>query len=127
MGIANHATTQIQKSVPSGEVVVSLDQLQNRFIQEALQAHNYYRQLHGVDKVKMLKSCEIKFLVFCFKIIIFKKKLTHNSDLSRMAQNYAIHLAKIKSLVHSKSKYKNEPLGENLAFAYDSRISYYSG
>ena len=64
------------------------------------------------------------------KILVFfllNHKLTHNSDLSRMAQNFAIHLAKIKSLVHSKSKYKNEPLGENLAFAYDSRINYYSG
>ena len=75
LGIANdsstttNATMQMQKSFPPGEVVVSLDQLQNRFIQEALQAHNYYRQLHGVDKVKMFalftqENHSKKFIIF---------------------------------------------------------------
>lgn len=59
--------------------------------------------------------------------VIIKSKLTHNVDLSRIAQNHANYLAQIKSLVHSNHQYQGKPLGENLAYAYDSTIDYYSG
>ena len=62
-----------------------------------------------------------------FVVFIFNKKLTHNPELSRIAQEYANYLAKIKKLKHSSNRYNNEPMGENLAFAFDSRLDFYSG
>ena len=44
-----------------------------------------------------------------------------------MAQEYANYLAKIKRLVHSQNKFKNEIIGENLAFAFDTTKDFYTG
>ncbi len=82
------------------------DPVQAKFITEALDAHNKCRSKHGVPP------------------------LQHNNDLSVIAQNYAQKLAKLKTLKHSSKDsrmYKNEQLGENLAFAYDSTLNFYSG
>jgi uncharacterized protein YkwD len=82
---------------------VSFDEMQNRFIQEALEAHNKYRRRHNVPM------------------------LIHNPELSKIAQDYAKQIARQGSLIHSKNKYKSQNLGENLAFSYDSRVDYYDG
>ena len=79
------------------------NQTQNKFIQEALQKHNECRRKHGVQP------------------------LVHNPELSMIAQQYADYLARINKLVHSKCDYKNDKMGENLAYSYDTRISSYSG
>lgn len=79
------------------------DDVQIRFINEALAAHNDCREVHGVDS------------------------LLHNPDLSKIAQAYANKLAGMNRMVHSQCTYKNEKIGENLAYAYDSRLDYYSG
>lgn len=44
-----------------------------------------------------------------------------------IAQGYAEKLAKMNKMVHSKNKYKDEKIGENLAYSYDSRLDFYSG
>ena len=77
--------------------------MQNKFIQEALQKHNECRRKHGVQP------------------------LVHNPELSMIAQQYADYLTRINKLVHSKCDYKNDKMGENLAYSYDTRIDSYSG
>lgn len=62
----------------------------NNFQEEALKAHNEYRQKHH------------------------SPILTLNNDLNRIAQNYANKISKINSLDHSNNEYKGEPLGENI-------------
>lgn len=63
---------------------------QDRFIKEALQAHNNYRRLHSVDD------------------------LEHDSRLSSLAQQWAEHLANIGTLKYKNSTYKDEEVGENI-------------
>lgn len=60
------------------------------FTREALQIHNDLRRKHGVEPLKL------------------------NNDLSKLAQQWANHLASTGSLVHSKTKYQNFHVGENL-------------
>lgn len=79
------------------------DARQNKFIEEAMATHNSCRARHGVPK------------------------LVHNPELSKIAQEYAEHLAKRRTLTHSTNKYNGERLGENLAYSYDSRLDFYSG
>ncbi|CAF1324791.1 unnamed protein product [Rotaria sordida] len=60
------------------------------FVREALQVHNELRRKHGVEPLKL------------------------NNDLSKLAQEWANHLASTGTLVHSKTKYQNVHVGENL-------------
>ncbi|CAF3406168.1 unnamed protein product [Rotaria sp. Silwood1] len=62
----------------------------NEFVREALQVHNELRRKHGVEPLRL------------------------NNDLSKLAQEWANHLASTGTLLHSKTKYKNVPVGENL-------------
>lgn len=89
--------------VEPNKLNTSFDEMQNRFIYEALESHNSCRKKHG------------------------SPPLIHNPELSKIAQDYATYLVKIKSLKHSGSVYKNEKLGENLSYSYDSNSDYCSG
>ncbi|CAF1250083.1 unnamed protein product, partial [Didymodactylos carnosus] len=62
----------------------------DKFTKESLQIHNDLRRKHGAAS------------------------LTLNHDLSKLAQQWAEHLANIRGLVHSKTKYQNKNVGENL-------------
>ncbi|CAF1531335.1 unnamed protein product [Adineta ricciae] len=68
----------------------SAPQSNNEFVREALQAHNDLRRRHGIEVLKL------------------------NDDLCRLAQQWANHLASTGTLVHSKTKYRNVNVGENL-------------
>lgn len=74
-----------------------------RFIREALQAHNEYRAQHSASP------------------------LVHNPELSRVAQNYAQQLARRNCLQHSNCDWNGKRMGENLAMVMDSRLTHYSG
>ena len=63
---------------------------QERFIKEALTAHNNYRQLHHANE------------------------LEHEPRLSSLAQEWAEILATKGSLSYRQCTYKNEELGENI-------------
>lgn len=76
---------------------------QEKFIREALNAHNNYRRKHGVPE------------------------LTHDPELSRVAQNYANYLARINTLKHSDCNFNGNRMGENLAMIMDSRLNSYPG
>jgi uncharacterized protein YkwD len=76
---------------------------QDRFIGEALAAHNKVRALHG------------------------SPALTHNRELSSIALQYAKYLASIRSLVHSKNKFKNQSIGENLSMWMSTGADHYDG
>ena len=95
-------SSPIARSGPSAQND-SKEDMQTRFIREALDAHNRYRARHGCPP------------------------LTHNQELSNIAKNYAQYLAGRKTMVHSSNKYKGENLGENLAYAFDSTKDFYSG
>jgi len=43
------------------------------------------------------------------------ENLTLNGELMSMAQQWAEHLASIRTLKHSNVKYKGQPVGENVA------------
>lgn len=92
---------QLDESIE--EANYNFDEVQTKFINEALSAHNKYRQMHGVQD------------------------LVHNSELSLIAQGYADKLARLDQMVHSKNKYNDEKIGENLAYSFDSRLDHYSG
>lgn len=62
-----------------------------KFIDESLERHNYYRALHGASD------------------------LTHNSELTKKAQKYAEYLASKDLFEHSNCKWGNKDVGENLA------------
>ncbi|CAF1064353.1 unnamed protein product [Adineta ricciae] len=62
----------------------------DEFVHEALQVHNDLRRKHGVEPLRL------------------------NNDLCKLAQQWANHLVTTGALVHSKTKYRNEPVGENL-------------
>lgn len=64
---------------------------ENKFIVEALEAHNRYRRLHGVPPLK------------------------HNFAISNVALDWAKVIAEMDKMEHSKNKYKNMSLGENIA------------
>ena len=50
-----------------------------------------------------------------------------NKDMCKIAQQWAQHLASINKLEHSRSKYKDQSLGENLAFKFASNKEGYNG
>jgi hypothetical protein len=102
---ANRLPTKAsQSSKPAKHPAVAQDN--NEFVREALQVHNELRRKHGVEPLRL------------------------NNDLSKLAQQWgefisstkvlimflilANHLASTGALVHSKTKYRNEPVGENL-------------
>jgi uncharacterized protein YkwD len=74
-----------------------------KFILEALSAHNEHRKTHG-----------------CEPLIL-------NQDLNKIAQTYADYLAQINALTHSSNTYRGQSLGENLVYFYDSKLNYYPG
>ena len=63
----------------------------DEFIDGSLKKHNYFRALHGVTH------------------------LTHNPELSKLAQSYAEKLASNDSFQHSNCKWGSKQVGENLA------------
>ena len=76
---------------------------QEKFIREALEAHNEYRSRHSAPP------------------------LTHNPELSEVAQRYAQYLASRNTLKHSDCNWNGKRMGENLAMIMDSRLSCYPG
>jgi uncharacterized protein YkwD len=80
-----------------------MEEQQARFIKEALAAHNHYRKKHGAAPLK------------------------HNPELSKKALKYAKYLSAVGDLMHSHDTFKNQPMGENLAYMFDSEVDDYSG
>jgi uncharacterized protein YkwD len=76
---------------------------QEKFIREALAAHNEYRGRHSAPP------------------------LVHNPELSQVAQSYAQNLARRNCLKHSDCNWNGKRMGENLAMIMDSRLSCYPG
>ena len=81
----------------------STDSIQRKFIAEALAAHNEFRRKHDAPPVE------------------------HNSELSKMAEAWAINIASRKVVENSKSLYNGEKLGENVAMWLRSGASHYDG
>jgi hypothetical protein len=95
-----------QSARPAAPKRAAVAQDNAEFTREALQLHNELRRKHGVEPLRL------------------------NNDLSKLAQQWgkrhenrllneplfflANHLASTGSLVHSKTKYRNANLGENL-------------
>jgi len=50
-----------------------------------------------------------------------------NNELTKIAQKWADRLASKQTLEHSGTKYKDQPLGENLAYKHSSRKAHYPG
>jgi uncharacterized protein YkwD len=69
------------------------------FAQDSLQAHNKYRTKHHAPPLKL------------------------NSELNRIAQQYANYLAQNDCFEHSDNTYKGESLGENLYMCYGQKIT----
>lgn len=86
------------KGSPSGS-----DNLQAKFITEALDAHNECRRKHSTPN------------------------LTHNPELSKIAQAWANTIASRNSMQHSKSEFNNEKLGENIAMWFETGATHYDG
>jgi glioma pathogenesis-related protein 2 len=82
---------------------MSLEKFQEEFINEALEAHNEYRQMHGTPE------------------------LEHNKELSKLAFEWAKKIAKKNKLEHSGIKYKNDNLGENLALWFKQGAKKFNG
>lgn len=108
--IANHKTNSVDESIEPEEFDESIEEsnynfeeVQSRFINEALATHNKCRKAHGLSA------------------------LLHNPELSMIAQTYSEKLARMNKMVHSTNKWNEEKIGENLAYAYDSRLNFYSG
>ncbi|UJR28730.1 hypothetical protein I4U23_009959 [Adineta vaga] len=76
--------------VPTPPKRSTAPQTNNEFLREALEVHNSLRRYHGVESLKL------------------------NDDLCKLAQQWANHLASTGTLVHSKTKYRNSNVGENL-------------
>ncbi|CAM2712367.1 unnamed protein product [Rotaria socialis] len=68
----------------------TVGQNNKEFLQDALEIHNSLRLRHGVEPLRL------------------------NDDLLKLAQTWADHLASTGALVHSKTKYRNVNVGENL-------------
>ncbi|CAF3325755.1 unnamed protein product [Rotaria socialis] len=84
-------TSSTKVSQPSTATKRSMVTQDNKeFIREALQVHNELRQKHNVEPLRL------------------------NNDLSNLAQEWANYLASTGSLKHSKTKYHNTHVGENL-------------
>lgn len=77
--------------------------MDQRFITEALTAHNECRRKHGVPD------------------------LEHNPELSKIAQSWANSIAARNVMTHSKNEYKNDKLGENIAMWFESGATRYDG
>ena len=77
--------------------------MDQRFISEALDAHNECRRKHGVPN------------------------LVHNPELSRIAQSWANSIAARGSMQHSKNEYRNDKLGENIAMWFETGATRYDG
>lgn len=73
---------------------------QSRFFNEALEAHNRYRALHGCPPVEL------------------------DEKLNQMAAEWAENLAANDKLYYRDTEYKKEPLGENILRA---NCVYFSG
>ena len=69
------------------------------FVQDSLQAHNKYRTKHHAPPLKI------------------------NSELNRIAQQYANYLAQNDCFQHSDNEYRGESLGENLYMCYGTKIT----
>ncbi|CAF1318844.1 unnamed protein product [Rotaria sordida] len=82
---SSSSTTEIPSSKSS-----NVSQSNNEFLQESLQIHNELRRRHGAEPLQL------------------------NDDLSKLAQTWANHLASTGTLIHSKTKYRNVNVGENL-------------
>jgi uncharacterized protein YkwD len=67
-----------------------------QFIKEALETHNQIRVLHQASKLKI------------------------NNDLTKMAQQWAEHIATTKKFEHSNNSFLGQSLGENIAMRYTS-------
>jgi len=74
-----------------------------KFINEVIEAHNYYRNKHGVPPVKERKA------------------------LTDYAQNWADHLAKANQFQHSKATLDGKRIGENIAMKWTSNPQEYTG
>ena len=75
-----------------------------KFIEEALKVHNEYRKRHQVPPLK------------------------HVSDISKIAQKWADHLASTDTFQHSRDRnYKSEQLGENIAMKWTSTGDDFTG
>lgn len=75
---------------------------QERFINEALEAHNAYRTMHGVSP------------------------LEHEPRLSSLAKQWAENLAQKNKLEYKNTTYKDVEVGENiLRFKLNETNSYY--
>jgi len=53
--------------------------------------------------------------------------LTLSGDLCKLAQRWAEHLSSIDNLEHSRSTYRDQPLGENIAYKSSSTKEGYAG
>ena len=53
--------------------------------------------------------------------------LTHNAEMSVMAQAWADKLATLRVLKHSGDKFNGQPLGENVASKWSSTGADYAG
>ena len=90
---------QQKKVAPYG--IESVD-TNSQFAMDALVTQNKYRALHNVPP------------------------LAFNENLSKIAQQWADSLGKTQKLEHSPlnwRKYKNVPLGENLAYLFNSPLT----
>lgn len=93
-------TVKIEPRVPVSapkmvfnEAVNEFGPVQNKFIMEALKTHNDCRARHGVAPLK------------------------HNREISKIAQAYALKLARLKALKHSPKEsriFNAESLGKTL-------------
>jgi len=54
-------------------------------------------------------------------------QLKLNQEMRKIAESWAQHLAQIKTLQRSQSTYKDQPLGENLAYKFSSKKEPYTG
>jgi uncharacterized protein YkwD len=77
--------------------------MDQKFISEALAAHNDCRRKHGVHN------------------------LEHNSDLSKIAQSWANNIAAQNSMKHSKNEYKGDKIGENISMWFETGATRYDG
>jgi uncharacterized protein YkwD len=67
-----------------------------QFTRDALDSHNNYRNLHGVNRLKL------------------------NHELSQIAQQWAERIASTNTFEHSNNMYLGQSLGENIAMRYTS-------
>ena len=80
-----------------------LSQEQQKFISEALEAHNECRHKHGAPD------------------------LVHNPELSKIAQSWANYIAACRSMQHSDNDLNGNKLGENIAMWFETGATCYNG